>query len=168
MPPQHDVTVPFTRFLAGPADFTSVILDSKELVSTQFTWPHEFAQAIVYTSPIIHFADQYQFYLDDPMFDLFQQVPTTWDETKVLPCTSMGDVVAFARRKGSTWWIGVMNGADKQKVKIHLDFLKKTRKATLVYDGVINTSVDRRELTVSKKDVLTLILRPSGGFVAKI
>lgn len=168
MPPQHDVTVPFTRLLAGPADFTSVIMNPKELASTKFTWPHEFAQAIVYLSPITHFADQYQFYLDNPMFDLFQQVPTTWDETKVLPCTSMGDVVAFARRKGNTWWIGVMNGGNEQEVKIQLDFLKKTTKATLVYDGDTNTSINRREQTVSKKDTLTIKLRASGGFVAKI
>lgn len=168
MPPQHDVTVPFTRLLTGPADFTSVILNPKELASTKFTWPHEFAQAIVYLSPIIHFADQYQFYLDNPMFDLFQQVPTAWDETRVLSCTSLGDVAAFARRKGDTWWIGVMNGANEQEVKIPLDFLKKATKATLVYDGDTNTSVDRREQTVSKKDVLTIKLRPSGGFVARM
>jgi alpha-glucosidase len=168
MPPQHDVTVPFTRLLTGPADFTSVVLNPKELTSTKFTWPHEFAQAIVYLSPIIHFTDQYQFYLDNPMFDLFQTVPTTWDETRVLPCTSMGDVVAFARRKGSTWWVGVMNGGEEREIKIPLDFLTKTTKATLVYDGDTNTSIDRKEQTVSKTDVLTIKLRPSGGFVAKM
>lgn len=168
MPPQHDVTVPFTRLLTGPADFTSVILDPKQLATTKFTWPHEFAQAIVYLSPVIHFTDQYQFYLDNPMFDLFQQVPTTWDETRVLSCTSLGDVAAFARRKGKTWWIGVMNGGTEQEVKIPLDFLTKSTKATLVYDGETNTSVDRKEQTVSKKDVLTIKLKPSGGFVAKM
>ncbi|WP_222429007.1 glycoside hydrolase family 97 protein [Chitinophaga polysaccharea] len=165
---QHDVTIPFTRFLSGPGDFTPVILNPKELTTTKFSWPHEFAQAIVYLSPITHFADQYQFYLDNPMFDLFQQVPTTWDETKVLSCTRMGDVVAFARRKGDTWWIGVMNGATEREIKIPLDFLAKKKLATLVYDGVTNTSVDRREQTLSKKDVLTIKLLPGGGFIAKI
>lgn len=168
MPAQHEVTVPFTRFLTGPADFTSVILNPKELATAKFTWPHEFAQAIVYLSPITHFADQYQFYLESPMFDLFQQLPTTWDETKVLPCTSMGDLVAFARRKGDTWWIGVLNGGAEQEVKIPLDFVSKTTQATLLYDGAIDTSVDRREQRVSKKDVLTIKLRPGGGFVAKM
>jgi len=167
MPPQHEVTVPFTRYLTGPADYTSVILNPKELTSTKFTWPHEFAQAIVYLSPITHFADQYQFYIDNPMFDLFQQVPTVWDETRVLPVTSMGDVVAFARRKGNTWWLGVMNGATESEIKIPLDFLTKTTKATLVYDGATNTSVDRKEQTVSKKDVLTIKMQPGGGFVGK-
>jgi alpha-glucosidase len=145
-----------------------VILNPKELTTTKFTWPHEFAQAIVYLSPITHFADQYQFYLDNPMFDLFQQVPTTWDETKVLSCTSMGEVVAFARRKGSTWWLGVMNGTIEREVKIPLDFLTKATKATLVHDGETNTSVNRKEQTVSKKDVLTIKMKPGGGFVAKM
>jgi alpha-glucosidase len=168
MPPQHDITVPFTRLLNGPADFTSVILNPKELATTKFTWPHEFAQAIVYNSPIIHFADEYKFYLESPIFDLFKAVPTTWDETRVLPCSSLGDVVAFARRKGITWWIGVMNGGEEREVKISLDFLTRPTKATLVYDGETNTSVDRREETLKPKQVLTLKLRPSGGFVAKM
>ncbi len=80
----------------------------------------------------------------------------------------MGDVVGFARRKGSTWWIGVMNGATEQEVKIPLDFLNKSTKASLVYDGETNTNVDRKEQTVGKKDVLTIKLKPSGGFVAKL
>jgi alpha-glucosidase len=61
-----------------------------------------------------------------------------------------------------------MNGGEEREVKIPLDFLTKTTKATLVYDGETNTSVDRKEQTVSKKDVLTIKLRPSGGFVAKM
>ncbi|MVN92185.1 glycoside hydrolase family 97 protein [Mucilaginibacter aquatilis] len=168
MPPQHDVTVPFTRYLNGPADFTSVILNPDELATTKFTWSHEFAQAIVYTSPIIHFADKYQLYLENPMLDLFKQVPTTWDETRVLSCSSLGDVVAYARRKGTSWWIGVMNGGNEREVKIPLNFLTKPVKGMLIYDGETNTSVNKNEQTVTPKDVLTIKLRPSGGFVAKL
>ena len=168
MPAQHEVTIPFTRYLAGPADYTPVILNPKELSTVKFTWPHEFAQAIIYLSPITHFADQYQFYLESPMLDLFQQIPTTWDETKVLSCTEMGEVVAFARRKGDTWWVGVMNGDTEREIKIPLDFLKKKKQATLVFDGSSNTSIDRRVKMVSGKDVLTIKLRAGGGFVAKM
>lgn len=168
MSAQHELTVPFTRYLAGAADYTPVILNPAELSTVKFTWPHEFAQAIIYLSPITHFTDQYQFYLDSPMLDLFQQIPTTWDETKVLSCTDMGEVVAFARRKGDSWWLGVMNGDSEREVKIPLDFLKKKKRAVLVYDGSSNTSIDRREQTVSAKDVLTIKLRAGGGFVAKM
>ncbi|WP_246001714.1 glycoside hydrolase family 97 C-terminal domain-containing protein [Mucilaginibacter gracilis] len=65
----------------------------------------------------------------------------------------MGNVVAFARRnKGDTWWIGVVNGADEREIKITLEFPNKKTKASLIYDGVTNTSVDRREQTVTKQE----------------
>ena len=165
-PLEQDVCLPFTRLMAGAADITPVILDPEQLTTQKFTWAHEFSQAIVYLSPITHFTDQYKFYLQSPMFDLFQSVPTVWDETKVLSCTSMGEVVAYARRKGDTWWIGVMNGATEREIKIPLIFLKKATKAILIYDDKLtNTSVDRREQTVLPKDTLTIKLIPGGGFV---
>jgi len=167
-PLEQDVCLPFTRLMAGAADITPVILDPKELTSTKFTWPHEFAQAIVYLSPITHFTDQYKFYIESPMFDLFQEIPTVWDETRVLSCTSIGEIVAYARRKGETWWIGVMNGATEREIKIPLDFLKISKNATLIYDDKLtNTSIDRQEKTVSPKDILTIKLVPGGGFVGR-
>jgi alpha-glucosidase len=103
------------------------------------------------------------------MFDLFQEIPTVWDETKVLSCTSIGEVVAYGRRKGNTWWIGVMNGATEREIKIPLDFLKKPTRATLIYDDInTNTNIDRREETVSPKDILTIKLITGGGFVARL
>lgn len=168
-PLEQDVCLPFTRLMAGAADITPVILDPEQLTTQKFTWAHEFAQAIVFLSPITHFTDQYKFYLQSPMFDLFQQLPTVWDETKVLSCTSVGEVVAYTRRKGDTWWIGVMNGAAGREIKIPLGFIKKATKATLIYDGKLtNTSIDRREQTVSPKDTLTIKLVPGGGFVARL
>jgi alpha-glucosidase len=168
-PLEQDVCLPFTRLMAGAADITPVILDPEQLSSQKFTWAHEFAQAIVYLSPITHFTDQYKFYLQSPMLDLFQTVPTVWDETKVLSCTSIGEVVAYARRKGDTWWIGVMNGATEREIKIPLDFLKKNTKATLIYDDKLtNTSIDRREEIVSPRETLTIKLVPGGGFVGRL
>lgn len=167
-PFEQDVNLPFTRLMAGAADITPVILDPKELSTTKFTWAHEFAQAIVFLSPITHFTDQYKFYLESPMLDLFQEIPTIWDETKVLSCTGIGEVVAYARRKGEIWWIGAMNGAAEREIKIPLDFLKKQSHATLIYDDkLINTGIDRREQTLLPKDTITVKLIPGGGFVAR-
>jgi len=168
-PFEQDVCLPFTRLMAGAADITPVILDPNELSTTKFTWAHEFAQAIVYLSPVTHFTDQYKFYLESPMLDLFQEIPTTWDETKVLSCTEIGEVVAFARCKGETWWIGVMNGAKEREIKIPLDFLTKETNATLIYDDKhINTSIERKEQALSPKDTLTIELIPGGGFVGRL
>jgi len=168
-PPEQDVCLPFTRPLAGATDVTPVIMDPRELNTTKFTWAHEFAQAIIYLSPITHFTDRYQYYIQSPMFDLFKEIPTTWDETKVLSCTSMGEVVAYARRKGNTWWIGAMNGAKDKEIKIPLSFLIKSATGTFIYDQFQNNcSIDRREFTVSPQETLTIKLASCGGFVARI
>jgi alpha-glucosidase len=168
-PFEQDVCLPFTRLMAGAADITPVILNPVELTATKFTWAHEFAQAIIFLSPLTHFTDHYKFYLESPMLDLFQEIPTVWDETRVLSCTNIGEVIAFARRKGNTWWVGVMNGAHEREIKIPLDFLKNSVKATLIYDSHINnTSIDRHETTASPNDVLTIKLVPGGGFVARL
>lgn len=168
-PYEQDVCLPFTRLMAGAADITPAILDPKELSSAKFTWAHEFAQAIVFLSPVTHFTDQYKFYLESPMLDLFQEIPTIWDETRVLSCTEIGEVVAFARRKGDTWWIGVINGATEREIKIPLDFLKKQTQATLIYDDkLVHTRIDRREQLLMPNDVLTIKLIQGGGFVARL
>ena len=168
-PLEQDVALPFTRPLAGPADVTTVMLNPKELATAGFTWPHEMAQAVIYQSSVTHFADHYQFILGNPMEDLFRTIPVTWDETRVLACTEMGEVVAYARRKGETWWIGVMNGATEREVRIPLDFLKRAALGTLVYDDPKTAAaVERREQRVSPADVLKINLRPAGGFVSVI
>lgn len=167
-PKEMDVSQPFTRCLAGPADVTPVMMDPKELKSGNYTWAHEFAQAMVVLSPVTHFCDQYKFYVGNPMQDLFQDIPTVWDETRVLSCTEMGQVVGFARRKGGVWWVGVMNGAGAREVKIPLDFLGKATHGTLIYDdATTDAAVDRREQQVSPSETLTLKLRPAGGFLGR-
>lgn len=167
-PLDHDVSIPFTRYMAGAADYTPVMLDPVELASAKYTWAHQFAQAVVYLSPITHFADQYKFYLESPMFDLFQQVPTVWDETRVLPCTEMGEVVAFARRSGKTWWVGIINGANEREVKINLDFLKGKANATLIFDTMQGfAEINRIEKGVTKSEIIIVKMAPGGGFVGK-
>lgn len=167
-PLDHDVSLPFTRLMSGAADVTPVMLDPKELASAKFTWAHEFAQALVYLSPVTHFADQYSFYLQSPMFDLFQQVPTAWDETRVLSCTEVGEVVAYARRKGKTWWVGVLNGAVKRDVTLSLDFLKTNANATLVFDTMKDfAAINRIEKKLKPSDTIKVEMTPGGGFVGR-
>ena len=123
----------------------------------------------MFLSPVLHFSDHYSYYLESPMRDLFEAIPTTWDETRVLSCTEMGEVAAYARRKGKEWWIGVMNGDSPQEITIPLDFLKRKKKGTLVFDD--ETRLDgivREDRKVSPQEVLHVKLRPGGGFVARL
>lgn len=165
-PLDHDVTQPFTRFLAGAGDITPTVLDPKQLRG--YSWPHMVAQGLTTLSPLECFYDQWKFYDRSPAADLFREIPVVWDETRVLPCTKIGGTVAFARRSGKTWWIGVVNGPESAKADIALDFLKGPAKATLLRDGKEDAAFDRQETTLSPADKITLELRKGGGFAARL
>lgn len=167
MPKNQDEIKPFTRFIAGPADLTPVIFSEKELNS--YTWAHELSQAIVYLSPLTHFADAYYAYINNPSEDLLKDIPTVWDETIVLPCSEVGKVAAFARRKGNEWWIGIMNGAETSKISLNMNFLKSNAKATILSDkkDVLN-AFERKETTVRKTDNFSIELSPGGGYFMRL
>ncbi len=57
------------------------------------------------------------------MADIIKSIPSVWDETVVLPVSEIGEVAAFARRKGNTWFVAVNNGPVGKTVKVDLTFL---------------------------------------------
>lgn len=167
MPLEQDEIIPFTRFIAGPADFTPVIFNPKELRG--YTWSHELAQALVFYSPLTHFADSYHFYLDNPAEDILRDIPVTWDETIVLPCTEIGRMVAFARRKGDVWWIGILNGGQIQDASFNLDFIKEESSATILSDS--NDRPDsfiREEKEWIPNDQINIRINRGGGYLVRI
>jgi alpha-glucosidase len=167
LPLETDSILPFTRLVAGAADYTPTVFELSELRG--YTWAHELAQALVFTSPLIHFADHYKNYLANPAFDLLRVIPTTWDETRVLPGSAIGGKVGFARRKGDTWWIGVVNGRDAATWDLSLSFLSGPAQATLLADVPGKPDAfDRREIRIQPTDTIPLVLPPGGGFVARL
>ncbi len=166
LPMDHDVVQPFTRFLAGAGDITPMVLDPVQLRG--YTWAHEFAQEFTTLSPCSCCYDQYKFLVGNPAQDLFAQFPVTWDETRVLPGTKIGETIGFARRKGSTWWIGIVNGGQDANFNILLNFLSGKSVATLLYDDKQeDDAFDRKETPLGPSDTLTLKLRKGGGFVGR-
>ncbi len=169
MPAEQYTVMPFSRFLAGPADITSTMLDPVQLETGKFTWPNQMAQLVVFLSPVTHFCDQYKFYVNHPAKDLFEEVPVEWDETRVLKNTKIGEVVVYARRKGNVWWLGAINNSYLREIDLAFDFLKKPGKAVMIYDDPkVNAAIKRVEETLQPGDVRKILLRPSGGFFAKI
>ena len=167
MPKDQDAIKPFTRLLAGPADFTPTAFVPEELLG--YTWPHELAQAIVYLSPLTHFADNYTYYLNSPVEDLLRDLPVVWDETRVLPCSRIGKVAAFARRSGEEYWIGVVNGAQTSSIELPFDDLKTPMMATVIADREeVDDAVVRTLRVVSPGDRWTVTLRPGGGYVVRL
>jgi alpha-glucosidase len=166
-PKSQDVINPFTRFIIGPADFTPVIFNEKEL--NDFSWSHELAQAVVYLSPLTHFADAYYNYINNPAEDLLRDIPVTWDETVVFPCSEINKVAAFARRKGNEWWVGIMNGENTSTVSFGFDFLGSNAIATILSDRKdAYNAFNREEKMVSKKDRIEIQMKPGGGYFMRM
>ena len=166
--PQHETIIPFTRYLAGPGDFTPTVLAAeRELLGN--TWPHELAQAIVFTSPFLCAGGHPKDYLINPAKDLLCAIPAVWDETRVLNGSEPGKVAAFARRSGDQWFVGVLNGGEPSTLDIPCDFLGSgVWKSTMLSDAPDkNADLILKEGTASASERVRLELRPRGGFVAR-
>ena len=142
--PEHDVTLPFTRMLAGPMDYEPGILDNAtkeqfrpigKKVMSQGTRCHQLAMFVVYDSPIQIFAGNPSQGLMEPEFmKLLGEIPTTWDETKVL-AGKVGDYIVTARRKGEDWYIGGMTDWEAREVSYRIDFLEGEYELISCVDG---------------------------------
>lgn len=161
----HDETVLFTRFLAGPADYTPTAFDTREMVG--YTWAHLLAQAVTMTSPLLHFAGKYQDFIGNPAENLLRHLPSTWDETIVLPGSEIGKTVGFARRRGQEWYIGLLNGSETATLPIDLSFLGQgTWQAESFGDDLGNSATFKREnKNITSSDKLTVTMSPRGGAV---
>jgi alpha-glucosidase len=167
LPPDHYAILPFTRFLAGHGDFTPCTLDANMLKGTTVTL--QLASAVLYTSPVMHWADRPDLYLDSPAIEVIKQIPSTWDQTVVLSGSKIGALAALARRKGDSWFVGVINGSkEKRNYALDLSFLGDGRyKATLVRDQMDKPAAMTIEQTSAEKmGKIAVEMAPGGGFVA--
>jgi alpha-glucosidase len=162
----HDVTLPFTRFLAGPADYTPVHFGRP---GNTTTWAHEIATAAVFTSPLLTYAANPATLLKNPAADMIKSIPSVWDETIVLPPSEIGELAVYARRRGTTWFLAVLNGSSPRTIQVPLTFLGEGRRqALLVRDRSDEAAaVAREEKTVERGEALTIELRAGGGFIGR-
>ncbi len=163
--PDHDVILPFTRYLAGPGDYTPTVFTTSELMGN--TWAHELAQAVIFTSPFLCFGGHPQSYLENPARDVLSAVSPVWDETVVLPGSEPGKVVAEARRSGRQWFIAVINGGKATTLNLPLDFLGAgSWDSTELRDaGDKPDAWNRRDKKAKRTDHIQLAIAARGGFV---
>jgi alpha-glucosidase len=161
----HETTIPFTRCLAGPAEYTVVHFGERR---KNTTWAHQIASAAILSAPLLTYAANPDTILLNPAVNIIKAIPATWDETIVLRPSEIGELAVFARRKGNDWFLAVMNGVAPKKIKIPLGFLKGNYKADIAKDGKANdATVITEQKNYSSKDILELNLISGGGFIAK-
>ncbi len=170
MDTQHNAALPFTRYIAGFGDYTPTSFDPKYL--KRYSWGHELAEAIVFLSPITHYAGDPEILLANPAVDVLKKIPTVWDETVVLPGSKIGEVAGFARRSGTTWFVGVVNNNQEREFKVDLSFLGAGKYKAVILKDVVDGKAesaaawDREDRTANSKDTISFKMRPMGGFVA--
>jgi alpha-glucosidase len=162
---RHETILPFTRYLAGPADYTTMHFGQRR---RDTTWAHQIASLAIFSSPLLTVAAHPQSVLDNPAVDIIKRIPAVWDETIVLPDSQIGELAAFARRTGQTWFLAVMCGAQAKTIQVPLSFLDDGQyKASLVLDNKENDAAGvMEEKTMRRGDKLTIEMQNGGGFVA--
>jgi alpha-glucosidase len=161
----HETTIPFTRFLAGPAEYTVVHLGQRR---ANTTWAHQIASAAILNAPLLTYAEHPDTLLMNPAVNVIRHFPACWDETIVLPPSEIGSVAVYARRKGTDWFLAVINGTEARTINIPLSFLRGTYQAELVHDQSADpAAVNVEKAVFDGNKSIELNLVSGGGFIAR-
>ena len=169
---EHNATLPFTRNVVGPMDYTpGTFSDSQHPHITSYG--HELALPIIFESALQHMPDRPSVYYDmpEPVKKLLSDLPAAWDDTKLLTGYP-GMEVVMARRKGVVWYIAGINGTNEPRTLCFSlkDLSVAGKKITLFEDGTDYRSFAIEENLPLSEDEMNLEIKclPRGGFVAVI
>jgi len=180
--PDHDVTLPFTRMVAGPMDYTPgamVNMDSANFTpkftrpESQGTRAHQVALYVVFESPLQMLSDTPTNYIKEPETTGFiTKIPVVWDDIKVLDAR-VGDYLLLARRSGREWYLGALTDWKSRDLDLDLSFLPAgSYKMEIFQDGI---NADRHAedykhmvVTVRSGEKMKIHLAPGGGYAAII
>ncbi len=165
--PYHNTVLPFTRWLAGPADYTP--LNFRQFCPPSVTFTHQLASIYTFTSPMLIFAADMEDMLTCPGRMFIEEVPVVWDQTKILKESRIGELAALSRRKGDIWYLSILNGEKAVTQEIELDFLPKGNyRMTYASDDGEN----RKKIVINNRKIksgktLKIKLLSGGGYLAK-
>ena len=178
--PEHNVTLPFIRMLAGPMDYTPGAMQNVQtrdfrMISNhpmaQGTRAHQLAMYVVYEAPLQMLSDSPSAYDREPdAMDFLRAVPTVWDDTRALD-GKVGEYVLLARRHRNDWFVGAMTNDSARTLTVDLSFLGAgSYSVDATADGMNadRNAMDykRERRTVTSCDTLTVQLARGGGYAA--
>jgi alpha-glucosidase len=180
--PEHDVTLPFTRMVAGPMDYTPGAMVNMERANFQplFSRPtsqgtrvHQMALYVVFESPLQMLADNpTNLMKEQECTDYIVKVPVVWDDLKVLQAKT-GDYLLLARRSGKNWFIGGLTDWSARDLELDLSFLGEGEYVMEIFEDGINadryaSDYSHKILDVASGLKMNIHLAPGGGWTAKI
>jgi alpha-glucosidase len=176
--PEHLCTIPFTRMLAGPMDFTpGGFLNrnpNKFLNGTPAnvlgTRSNTLAQFVIFDSPFLVACDHPKNYYGKVGEDFLKKVKSVWDDTKVLN-GAIGEYITMARRSGTIWFIGAMTNSEKRELNVPMDFLSTGNYKMVSFSDSEQTHENAevavmKDTIVKKSDSIKITMIPGGGFAA--
>ena len=180
-PPEHTVTLPFTRGLAGPMDFTPGLFklsnDAMPKTHAQSTLARQLAEFVVLYSPLQMAADAIENYEGQPALSFIESCPTTWEKT-IVPNGEIGKYITVARqeRGGGRWVVGCMTDREERTLSFKLDFLDAGKKyRAIIYEDGPDANYQTnpypmtiRQVEVDSTNEMTIKLAPGGGAVVRI
>jgi alpha-glucosidase len=180
--PEHDVTLPFTRMIAGPMDYTpgAMINMDRTNFMPRFTRPesqgtrvHQMALYVAFESPLQMLADNPSNYMkEQECTDFIVEIPVVWDDLKVL-AGKVGDSLLLARRSGKEWFVGGLTDWTSRDIELDLSFLAPGEYIMEIFQDGINAvryagDYKHLRLDAGPETKMKIHLAPGGGWVARI
>ncbi len=179
--PDMDIDIPFTRGLAGSTDyhlggFRAVTASQ---IKPNYTRPlmlatrcHMMAMYVVLENYLQMVCDYPEAYEGQAGFEFIKNIPTTWDETKVLDAKP-GEYIVIARKKNGSWYVGAITNSKARSIDMSFSFLSDGSFAGTIYadaDDVITNPnhLDKKQKQLNKNSRFTLNLAAGGGAVIEL
>jgi alpha-glucosidase len=159
--PAHNATLPFTRMLAGPMDYTPGAFGNsnlKNFVARNYepmdlgTRAHELALYVIFESPLEMVSDYPEHYAGQKAFDFIKQVPTTWDAVHALGGEPM-KWISLARRSGKDWYVGSITNWSPRDIDVPLSFLGDEKYVAEIYADAPDAGEEATHTTFSREPV---------------
>lgn len=174
--PVNRTTFPFTRMLSGPMDYTPggfnnvtpqdfIARDKSPMVMG--TRAQQLALYVVFEEPLAMVSDAPSAYAGQPSFQFIKDVPTAWDQTRVLNGIP-GEFVTIARKHGDEWYLGSLTNWTARDLRIPLSFLGSGRYEAEIYEDAADAERNPKNVSIRKQSVqgaetITLHLASGGG-----
>ncbi|OFX98550.1 MAG: hypothetical protein A2X05_13775 [Bacteroidetes bacterium GWE2_41_25] len=168
--PEQNCTLPFTRNVVGPMDYTPVTFTIRPEVPRTTTYAHELALSVIIESGWLVMADRPDAYLNSPARNFLKKLESAWDETRFIDGYP-GDYICLARRKGDKWFVAGINSGEKREIDINLGFMKDGKYEIEIFEdkpGEEMTNLRIRKEIVTKDSTLHVTISANGGFCTLI
>lgn len=159
-----ELTYLFTRNVLGGMDYTPPAMQVEQSGATA---GFRLAQTVAYESGLPSFASSVFKLEGCGGLPLLNDVPVSWDETRLLDGCP-GEYLAVARRCGDSWYVSAMTAAAREE-QLNLGFLGEGEYNVHIFrDNEDGSGIEVETSTARRGDTLSLRLKAGGGAVVRI